>query len=179
MARSRIFARVFGDERGEEGAALASRAPLDMRVNTLKAEREEVLPKLAHLNAEPTRWSPIGLRIRLSADAKSPAIHAEPLFLKGLIEIQDEGSQLAALLAGAKPGEQVIDLCAGAGGKTLALAAAMENRGQIYAYRYRQAPACADSRAHRARRSAQYPGAHAARDRRTCLPIWRAAPIWC
>ncbi len=64
---------------------------------------------------------------------KARRIHAEPPFLKGQIEIQDEGSQLAALLAGAKPGEQVIDLCAGAGGKTLALAAAMENHGQIYA----------------------------------------------
>jgi 16S rRNA (cytosine967-C5)-methyltransferase len=127
------LARVFGDERAEEGAALASRAPLDMRVNTLKAEREELLPKLSHLGAEPTRWSPNGLRLRLAADAKSPAIHAEPLFLKGFVEIQDEGSQLAALLAGAKPGEQVIDLAAGAGGKTLALAAAMENRGQIFA----------------------------------------------
>jgi 16S rRNA (cytosine967-C5)-methyltransferase len=127
------FARVFGDERGAEGEALASRAPLDMRVNTLVAEREEVLPKLAHLNVEPTRWSPLGLRIRMSADARSPAIHAEPAFRKGLIEIQDEGSQLAAIFAGAKPGEQVIDLAAGAGGKTLALAAAMENRGQIYA----------------------------------------------
>ena len=74
-----------------------------------------------------------GLRIRLAADAKSPAIHAEPLYLKGQIEIQDEGSQLAALLAGANPGEQVIDLCAGAGGKTLALAGVMENHGQIYA----------------------------------------------
>jgi 16S rRNA (cytosine967-C5)-methyltransferase len=127
------FARVFGNERGAEGEALASRAPLDMRVNTLMAEREEVLPKLAHLNVEPTRWSPLGLRIRMSADARSPAIHAEPAFRKGLIEIQDEGSQLAAIFAGAKPGEQVIDLAAGAGGKTLALAAAMENRGQIYA----------------------------------------------
>jgi 16S rRNA (cytosine967-C5)-methyltransferase len=127
------FARVFGDERGAEGAALASRAPLDMRVNTLIAEREEVLPKLAHLNVETTRWSPLGLRIRMSADARSPALHAEPAFRKGAIEIQDEGSQLAAILAGAKPGEQVIDLAAGAGGKTLALAAAMENRGQIYA----------------------------------------------
>src|SRR6202030_2237710 len=96
-------------------------------------EREEVLPKLAHLSVEPTRWSPLGLRIRMSADARSPAIHAEPAFRKGLIEIQDEGSQLAAIFAGAKPGEQVIDLAAGAGGKTLALAAAMENRGQIYA----------------------------------------------
>jgi len=127
------FARVFGDDRSAEGEALASRAPLDMRVNTLIAEREEVLPKLAHLNVETTRWSPLGLRIRMSADARSPALHAEPAFRKGAIEIQDEGSQLAAILAGAKPGEQVIDLAAGAGGKTLALAAAMENRGQIYA----------------------------------------------
>jgi 16S rRNA (cytosine967-C5)-methyltransferase len=127
------FSRVFGEDRAAEGAALASRAPLDLRVNTLKAEREEVSPKLAHLNAEPTRWSPIGLRLRLSADAKNPAIHAEPPFLKGAIEIQDEGSQLAALLGGAKPGEQVVDLAAGAGGKTLALAAVTENRGQIYA----------------------------------------------
>jgi len=127
------FTRVFGEERAAEGAALATRAPLDMRVNTLKAEREDVLPKLAHLGAQPTRWSLLGLRIRLPADAKSPAIHAEPLFRKGAIEIQDEGSQLAALFAGAKPGEQVVDLAAGAGGKTLALAAAMENRGQIYA----------------------------------------------
>jgi 16S rRNA (cytosine967-C5)-methyltransferase len=127
------LARVFGDERTAEGEALATRAPLDLRVNTLKAERDDVLPKFAHLRAEPTRWSPMGLRIRLSADAKNPAIHAEPPFRKGEIEIQDEGSQLAALLAGAKPGEQVVDLTAGAGGKTLALAAAMENRGQIYA----------------------------------------------
>ncbi len=127
------FARVFGDERAAEGAALASRAPLDLRVNTLKGERDETLAKLAHLKAEPTRWSPIGLRIRLSADAKSPAIHAEPAFIKGAVEIQDEGSQLAALFANAKPGEQVADLAAGAGGKTLALAAVMENHGQIYA----------------------------------------------
>jgi 16S rRNA (cytosine967-C5)-methyltransferase len=127
------FARVFGDERAAEGAALASRAPLDLRVNTLKAEREEVSPKLAHLHAEPTRWSPLGLRIKLSADAKNPAIHAEPAFLKGTVEVQDEASQLAALLSGAKPGEQVADLAAGAGGKTLALAAMTDNRGQIYA----------------------------------------------
>jgi 16S rRNA (cytosine967-C5)-methyltransferase len=127
------FARVFDDERAEEGAALASRAPLDLRVNALKAERDAATAALAHLGVELTRWSPAGLRIRLGADAKSPAIHAEPAFRKGWIEIQDEGSQLAAHLAGAKPGEQVVDLCAGAGGKTLALAAAMENRGQIYA----------------------------------------------
>ncbi len=127
------LARTFGDTRAEEGAALASRAPLDLRVNTLKGEREELQPKLSHLHAAPTRWSPNGLRIQLGADAKSPAIHAEPLFMKGFVEIQDEGSQLAALFAGAKPGEQVIDIAAGAGGKTLALAAAMDNHGQIYA----------------------------------------------
>jgi 16S rRNA (cytosine967-C5)-methyltransferase len=69
----------------------------------------------------------------LGAEAKSPASHAEPAFLKGWVEVQDEGSQLAALLTGAKAGERVIDLCAGAGGKTLALAAMMENRGQIFA----------------------------------------------
>jgi 16S rRNA (cytosine967-C5)-methyltransferase len=125
--------RVFGDERAAEGAALASRAPLDLRVNALAAERDEALAKLQHLDAAPTRWSPLGIRIRLAAQAKSPAIHAEPIFLKGQIEIQDEGSQLAALFADAKPGAQVVDLCAGAGGKTLALAAAMDNRGQIYA----------------------------------------------
>jgi 16S rRNA (cytosine967-C5)-methyltransferase len=125
--------RAFGEARAAEGAALATRAPLDLRVNTLRGPREELLPKLAHLLVEPTRWSPVGLRIRLPADAKSPAIHAEPPFRKGTIEIQDEGSQLAALFTGAQPGEQVIDLAAGAGGKTLALSAMMENRGQIYA----------------------------------------------
>jgi len=127
------FATVFADERAGEGAALARRAPLDLRVNTLKGARDAALAELPDLGAQPTRWSPFGLRIALDADARSPAIHAEPAFLKGLIEIQDEGSQLAALLAGARPGEQVVDLCAGAGGKTLALAAAMENKGQLYA----------------------------------------------
>jgi 16S rRNA (cytosine967-C5)-methyltransferase len=127
------LARVFGDERAAEGAALASRAPLDLRVNTLAAARDEVRTKLEHIAVEPTRWSPLGIRIRLAAQAKSPAIHAEPVFIKGQIEIQDEGSQLAALLADARSGEHVVDLCAGAGGKTLALAAAMDNRGQIYA----------------------------------------------
>ena len=127
------FARAFGDDRAEEGAALASRAPLDLRVNTLKAERDKAAAQLADLKPEPTRWSPWGLRIRLAAEAKSPAVHAEPAYLKGLVEVQDEGSQLAALFAGAKPGEQVLDLCAGAGGKTLALAAMMENKGQVFA----------------------------------------------
>jgi 16S rRNA (cytosine967-C5)-methyltransferase len=127
------FAAVFGDERAEEGAALASRAPVDLRVNGLKGDRDGAAAALAHLHAQPTPWSPAGLRIALSAEAKSPPIQAEPAFIGGLIEIQDEGSQLAALLSGARPGECVIDLCAGGGGKTLALAALMENRGQIYA----------------------------------------------
>ena len=127
------LAATFGDERAEEGAALSARAPLDLRVNTLKTTRAEAIEALSELKPQETRWSPWGLRVTAMPDAKSPAIHAEPAFLKGQIEIQDEGSQLAALLSGAKPGEQVIDLCAGAGGKTLALAAAMENHGQIYA----------------------------------------------
>jgi 16S rRNA (cytosine967-C5)-methyltransferase len=127
------FARSFGEDRAAEGAALASRAPLDLRVNTLKGERAAAAAMLSDLSPETTPWSPWGLRIRLSADAKSPAVHAEPAFMKGFVEVQDEGSQLAALFSGAKPGEQVVDLCAGAGGKTLALAAMMQNKGQLFA----------------------------------------------
>jgi 16S rRNA (cytosine967-C5)-methyltransferase len=127
------LAAVFGEERAVEGAALASRAPLDLRANALKADRARALAALAHLGAQPSRWSPHGLRIVLAADAKNPAIHAEPAFIKGLVEVQDEGSQLAALLVDARGGQHVVDLCAGAGGKTLALAAIMGNQGQIYA----------------------------------------------
>ena len=82
--------------------------------------------------------------LRLSADAKNPAIHAEPRFLKGAIEIQDEGSQLAALFAGAKPGQQIVDLAAGAGGKTLALAAVTREHRPDLRHRHRQAAARAD-----------------------------------
>lgn len=124
---------AFGDERIEECAALARRAPLDLRVNTLKGQRNEVLKSIKHLGAEATPWSPYGLRIELGADARNPGIQAEPDFIKGRIEVQDEGSQLAALLSGAKPGETVIDLCAGAGGKTLALAALMGGKGRLVA----------------------------------------------
>ena len=112
------LARVFGDERAAEGEALASRAPLDLRVNTLKATHEEAAEALSDLRPEPTRWSPLGLRIALTADSRNPAIHAEPAFIKGLVEVQDEGSQLIALLTDARPGQRVCDLCAGAGGKT-------------------------------------------------------------
>src|SRR5437764_762780 len=116
-----------------EATAMASRAPLDLRVNTLKAKREKILASLAHLRAKPTPWSPIGLRIELGAGARNPGIHAEEDFIKGAIEVQDEGSQVAALLSAAKPGEQVIDLCAGAGGKTLALAALMQGKDRLIA----------------------------------------------
>src|SRR5262245_34974059 len=74
------LARVFGDDRAEEGAALARRAPLDLRVNTLKAERDATAQALAHLGPEPTRWSPVGLRIALAPDARNVAIHAEQNF---------------------------------------------------------------------------------------------------
>jgi 16S rRNA (cytosine967-C5)-methyltransferase len=127
------LAAVFGSDRVAEATAMASRAPLDLRVNTLKAKREKVLSSLSHLGAAPTPWSPIGLRIELGADAKNPGVHAEEDFIKGGIEVQDEGSQLAALFSAAKPGEQVIDLCAGAGGKTLALAAMMQGKGRLIA----------------------------------------------
>ena len=127
------LAQVFGDDRVAEAAAMASRAPLDLRVNTLKARREKALASLAHLGAQLMPWSPTGLRIELGADARNPGIHAEEDFIKGAIEVQDEGSQLAALLSAAKPGEQVIDLCAGAGGKTLALAALMQGKGRLIA----------------------------------------------
>src|SRR4051812_3362290 len=126
--------RLFGDDLVLEMQALTTRAPLDLRVNTLKvASREEAHDALPHLGAIETPHSPLGLRIAPSEDGRGPAVQSEPEFIKGLIEIQDEGSQLAALLSGAKPGEQVVDLCAGGGGKTLSLAAMMQNQGQLYA----------------------------------------------
>jgi 16S rRNA (cytosine967-C5)-methyltransferase len=127
------FAAAFGEAAAQEGAALAGRAPVDLRVNTLKATREKAHAALAHLDAAPTPLSPVGLRILPGADGRAPALSAEPAYAKGQVEVQDEGSQLAALLAGARPGDQILDLCAGGGGKTLALAAALGNRGQIYA----------------------------------------------
>src|SRR5271166_3746059 len=127
------FEAAFGAEAADEGRALAERAPVDLRANLLKTTREKALAALAHLSPEPTPTSPIGLRVPLRPDGRAVALAAEPAYVKGLVEVQDEGSQMAAILAGAKPGMQVLDLCAGAGGKTLALAASMQNQGQIYA----------------------------------------------
>ncbi len=129
------FARVFGKRAPPEGVGLARRAPIDLRVNTLKTNRDKLLESLRKLNPTPTPLSPAGLRVPArEGAAKSPHVEAEAAHGRGQFEIQDEGSQLAALMAGARPGQQVADLCAGAGGKTLALAAQMENRGQIHAY---------------------------------------------
>ena len=125
---------VFGDEAAAEGHALAERAPLDLRVNTLKATPEAALAALAHLGPVPGRFSPLALRIRLDAEGKAPPVSAEPAFLHGEVEVQDEASQIAAILARPLPGTQVLDLCAGAGGKTLEFAALMDNKGQIYAH---------------------------------------------
>ena len=129
------FERAFGARAPEEGAALAKRAPIDLRANTLKAGRDKVLKALRRFDAGPTPYSPYGVRIeQVPGPGKSPHVEAEPGHGKGWYEVQDEGSQLASLLAGARLRQQVIDLCAGAGGKTLALAARMENTGQLYAY---------------------------------------------
>lgn len=127
--------RAFGARAAEEGAALAARAPIDLRANTLKAPREKVLKALGRFGAEATPHSPVGVRVPApEGAAKAPHLEAETAHGKGWYEVQDEGSQIAALLAGAGPRMQVLDLCAGAGGKTLALAAGMQNTGQIYAY---------------------------------------------
>jgi 16S rRNA (cytosine967-C5)-methyltransferase len=129
------FARAFGDTWVSEGKALATRAPVDLRVNRLKAERERVIRTFAAEGAVETPFAPWGVRLPARAGAaRTPNVEADPAHGKGWFEVQDEGSQIAAALAGAGPRLQVMDLCAGAGGKTLALAAEMQNTGQIYAY---------------------------------------------
>jgi 16S rRNA (cytosine967-C5)-methyltransferase len=127
------FARAFGDQAVAEGQALAARAPLDLRVNGLKANRADMLAELAHLSPAPCAFAPLGVRIAQAGGARSPALAAEPAYVRGLVEVQDEGSQIAARLARAAPGEQALDLCAGGGGKSLAMAGDMDNSGQIYA----------------------------------------------
>ncbi len=114
---------------------MARRAPADLRVNTLRSTPEKVLKALAGFAAEPCPFSPIGVRVPAPVGTeRTPNLQAEAAFQAGWFEIQDEGSQIAALLSGAGPRKQVLDLCAGAGGKTLALAALMQNTGQLYAY---------------------------------------------
>lgn len=122
--------RRFGEGLVEELAALLVRAPVDLRVNRLKATRETALARLAEAGvmATPTPLSPLGLRL-----ADRARIEGLEIFRDGWIEPQDEGSQLAVLLTGARPDETVVDLCAGAGGKTLALAAEMGGRGRLIA----------------------------------------------
>jgi 16S rRNA (cytosine967-C5)-methyltransferase len=129
------FERVFGDRVRAEGEALAQRAPIDIRVNTLKTDRDAVLVSMAQHKPEPSELIPTGVRLaaRLGS-ARQPNIEAENAHGKGWFEVQDEGSQIAAHLVGAKPGHAVLDLCAGAGGKTLALAAFLKGQGQIHAY---------------------------------------------
>jgi 16S rRNA (cytosine967-C5)-methyltransferase len=124
------LAAVYGRRLEDEMAALNAPAPLDLRVNALKTDREGARRALAaeHIAADPTPWSPLGLRLRHRAPLAGTAA-----FKAGLVEVQDEGSQVAALLAGARPGMRVVDFCAGAGGKTLALAAQMKNRGKLVA----------------------------------------------
>jgi 16S rRNA (cytosine967-C5)-methyltransferase len=129
------FVDAFGPELSENTAALCQRAPVDLRVNTLKTTRDKVLKALSKFGAEPTPHSPLGIRIfPRDKDKRSPHVEADVSHGRGWFEIQDEGSQLVSLVAGVEPGMQICDLCAGSGGKTLAFAAAMKNKGQIYAY---------------------------------------------
>ncbi len=122
--------RVFGKALEREMAALNSAAPIDLRVNLLKTDRAGARMVLAAegVEAAPTHWSPIGLRLRERAPLSGLAA-----FRDGLFDVQDEASQLAVLIADARPGMRVVDFCAGTGGKTLALAAGMKNRGRLVA----------------------------------------------
>lgn len=121
----------LGDEFWPLVESLNDSAPLDLRVNTVKAKREEVAKALAdaRIDAQPTPYSPWGLRVQ-----GKPALNKLDVFTRGEVEVQDEGSQLLSLLTDPKRGEMVVDFCAGAGGKTLALGAAMRNTGRLYAF---------------------------------------------
>ena len=126
------LAAAFAGRLEAEMLALNVRAPLDLRVNSLKAKPGDVLVELKHegIDASSCRYAPYGLRIAAGNDAKVTKLDA---YESGRVEVQDEASQIAVLLAGARAGDIVIDLAAGAGGKSLALAAMMQNRGRVFA----------------------------------------------
>ncbi len=129
------MARTYGQHRVEEGIAFAQRAPVDLRVNRLKSDSYEVLKALEMMGAEPAGMLPDALRVPAPAAAeRAAAVEIHPAFAMGWFEVQDLGSQMAAACAGDIKNAQVLDYCAGGGGKTLALAAAMGNTGKIYAY---------------------------------------------
>jgi 16S rRNA (cytosine967-C5)-methyltransferase len=125
-----LLEKRFGARLDAEMRAAITAASTDLRVNTLKATREEAIAVLKKegVTAMPTGLSPVGLRVH-----GRPPLATMQVFKDGLIEVQDEGSQLVALLADARPGQRVADFCAGAGGKTLAMAAKMNNKGKIVA----------------------------------------------
>ena len=125
------LAPAMGDEFWPLVESLNAAAPLDLRVNTFKAKRDDVQAALQAegVASEATPFSPWGLRVQ-----GKPALHKLDVFLRGDLEVQDEGSQLLAVLTDAKRGEMVVDFCAGAGGKTLALGASMRNTGRLYAF---------------------------------------------
>ncbi len=126
---------IYGEAAALEGQALADRAPIDLRVNTLKCDPERALKALDPFGAIRLDALPTALRIPGPApDHRAPPVESLPEFAKGWFEIQDLGSQMAADAAGEIAHKQVLDFCAGGGGKTLALAAAMANTGQLFAY---------------------------------------------
>ena len=129
------LARALGADHGAEMAALAERAPVDLRINLLKTDVERGGKAVALIGAEPAGVLETAFRIPAPGAAdRTPSVEAVPAFSKGWFEVQDLGSQIAAATAGLIKGKQVLDFCAGGGGKTLALAAAMGNSGQIYAH---------------------------------------------
>jgi 16S rRNA (cytosine967-C5)-methyltransferase len=132
---ARLMSPVFHEHLAAEGRALSERPPVDLRINRLLSNRDKVLAELPKaIGAVPTRVAPDGIRIPAGpGDYRQPNVQVEPAFQKGWFEVQDEGSQLAALMAGVSSSESVLDYCAGGGGKTLELASLMNNKGQIHA----------------------------------------------
>ena len=127
--------RVFGADRAAEGEALAQRAPVDLRVNTLKTDTAGALKALAPFEPQTSAFLSTAIRVDAPlASERAAPVEAAPEFEMGWFEVQDLGSQLAAARAGDIAGKRVLDFCAGGGGKTLALAAAMRDSGQLYAY---------------------------------------------